>query len=295
MDQVRPTANRLWKVSRRQAAFDLRSEGERYALADLIVKAARTVKSPMDFVSYDDLKESWKAYRTTFWDAQPLQSSVDPNIDWDKHEEDSLDTCLIELRHRKMIYQGHRWTCRKCHHKNWVDLGALSSDLSCEVCKHSIQAPVNIRWLFRSNEFLIETLRDHSVLSLIWVLSALCARSRRSLIFVEPTLFSFTRESEAPDAEADLLVLLDGRVMLCEVKSSWHSLRLAHITDFVALASRLRPDIAMLAVMEAGSGPTVDLAAAKTKLAGEGITFELLTPEAYEVLDDPYLRFDDVR
>lgn len=293
-DQVTPTANRLRKISLRQAAFDLRSEDERDALADLIVKAARAVKSPMDFVSYDDLKVRWKTYRTAYWAAHPQQGEPDPNLDWDRHEEESLDACLIELRHRKMMYQGHRWTCGKCHHRNWVDFGALSSELTCEVCTQPTRAPVNIRWLFRPNEFLIESLRDHSVLSLVWVLSALCERSRRSFTFIEPTWFGFARESEAPGAEADLLVLLDGRAILCEAKSSWHSLRTTHIAEFVALASRLRPDIALLAVMEEGSGPAADLAAAQKQLADEGIEFELLTLDRYDAGDDPYLHFDDV-
>jgi hypothetical protein len=29
--------------------------------------------------------------------------------------------------------------------------------------------------------------------------------------------FGFTRESSSPDAEADLLVILDGQALLCEV------------------------------------------------------------------------------
>ena len=101
-------------------------------------------------------------------------------------------------------------------------------------------------------------------------------------------------ESEKPDAEADLLVVLDGRAFLCEVKSSWHSLRLSDISDFVALAIRLRPDTALLAVMEVGIGPEADLSAAKKQLAEEGIEFELLTPNASEDWDEPYLRFDDI-
>ena len=139
-----------------------------------------------------NFKNSWKAYRTEYWAAHPKPSEPDADVDWDKHEEESLDACLIELRRRQMMFQGHRWTCRKCHHRNWVDFGALSSVLSCEVCKQSTQAPVNIQWLFRPNEFLIESLRDRSMLSLIWMLSALCWRSRRSLIFVEPTRLGFT-------------------------------------------------------------------------------------------------------
>ena len=136
-DKVTPTVNRLRKRAQREAAFDLRSEGERQALADLIIKAARTLKSPMDFVSYNDLKANWKTYRTAYWSVHPQQGAPPPDVDWEKHEEESLDSCLIELRRRQMMFQGHRWTCRKCHHRNWVDLSALSSELSCEVCKKS--------------------------------------------------------------------------------------------------------------------------------------------------------------
>jgi hypothetical protein len=166
-DKVTPTVNRLRKIAQLERAFDLRSEGERQALANTIVRAARTLKSPMDFVSYDHLKESWKAHRAAYWAAHPQQGMPDTDVDWDGHEEQSLDVCLIELRHRQMMFQGHRWTCQKCHHRNWVDFAALSSELFCAVCKQSARTPVNIRWLFRPNEFLVESLRDHSVLSLV--------------------------------------------------------------------------------------------------------------------------------
>ena len=81
--------------------------------------------------------------------------------------------------------------------------------------------------------------------------------------------------------------------MLCEVKSSWHGLRPSDIADFVALASRLRPDIALLAVMEAGPGPAAVLAESRAQLAAEGIEFQLLPLDGYMPPDDPYLRFDD--
>jgi hypothetical protein len=292
-DKAIPTLNRLKKKWRGEAAFDLTGEAERRALAELIVKAARELKSPMVFVSYDDLKASWETHRAAYWAAQAAQQrqQMHPDVDRNKREAESLDSCLVEMRGRQIIYQGHQWTCRRCHHRNWVDLAALSSELCCQVCKTPAQAPVDIRWLFRASEFLIESLRDHSVLSLVWALSALRERSRHSLIFVEPMCFGFTRESASPDAEADLLIILDGQAMLCEVKSSWHGLRPAHITDLVALARRLRPDIAMLAVMEAGPGPAAVLAEARAHLATEQIGFELLTLDSYMPRDDSYLDF----
>jgi hypothetical protein len=62
---------------------------------------------------------------------------------------------------------------------------------------------------------------------------------------------------------------------------------------FVALAHRLRPDTALLAVMETGLGPAADLAVAREQLAAERIKFEMLTLDAYMPRDDPYLHFDD--
>lgn len=291
--EVTPTLHRLLKRARSEPAFDLRDEHDRQALANLIVKAAQTLKSPMDFIRYDALKAGWKTYREAYWAAQPQQGAHERDAEWDSVEEESLDACLMEMRRAQMLYQGHQWTCRKCHHRNWVDLDALSSQLACEVCKQPTQAPVNISWLFRPNEFLIESLRDHSVLSLVWALLALSMRSRRSLIFVEPTQFGFSPESEDPDAEADLLVLLDGKAILCEVKASWRTLRPTHIVDLVALARRLRPDTALLAVMESRPPElAADIAVATAQLAAEGIEFELLTLSAFKPPDDSYLHFE---
>ena len=42
-----------------------------------------------------------------------------------------------------------------------------------------------------------------------------------------------------------------------------------HVEDFVALAIRLRPDTALLGVMEKGTGPADDLTAAQATLAIE--------------------------
>jgi hypothetical protein len=246
----------------------------------------------MSFASYDNLKADWKSYRERYWAVHPQPaSSQDDAETGERHEEDSLEDCLIELRRRQMVFQGHQWTCGRCHHKNWVDFGALSIELTCEVCNHGTDTPVGIRWLFRPNEFLINSLRNHSTLSLVWALSAFRERARKSFIFAEPTWFGYSYEHECPDAEGDLLVILDGNALFCEVKSSWQDLRRGGISNFVAIAQRLRPDIAVLAVMETGSGPRDALAAAQAELAADNIKFELLTLTHFTPRDDPYLLF----
>jgi hypothetical protein len=220
-EKVIPTANRLKKRARFEPRFDLRDEAEREVLAALIVKASGTLRKPMDYISYDDLSKRWELYRKAYWLANPQPDVPDDPVEWDAHEQRSLDACLIELRQRQMLFQGHQWTCRHCHHKNWLDLSELAAELSCRICKKAEAAPINIRWLFRPNQFVIESLRDHSALSLVWTLVTLQARCRGSFFFVEPTWFYFDQDGDRPDAEADLLVILDGKAAVCEVKASW--------------------------------------------------------------------------
>ncbi|MNE92163.1 hypothetical protein D3C80_1898610 [compost metagenome] len=89
--------------------------------------------------------------------------------------------------------------------------------------------------------------------------------------------------------EADLLAIVDGESILCEVKSSWRSLRAVHVGGFVEQAKHFRPDRAILAVMEEGAKFNDEIRNAEAELKADGIKFELLTLEKYSVHDDPFL------
>ncbi len=292
VNKVDPTVARLRKMAPRQPTFDISVESERKSLGKLIVKAAQTLKNPLVYIKYEDLKRDWIKYREAFWLAEGKEPEGDPEVDWDGYEAKSLDECLVEMRRNQMLFQGHQWTCRECHHKNWIDIADLMPMLPCEVCKTEVDAPIAVEWLFRPNEFLIESLRDHSVLSLIWVLTTMVDSAKQSIIYSGPTSFGFDPDRELPDAEADLLVLKDGKAFLCEVKSSWTGLRPADIENLVKLSERLRPDVALLAVMEVGDGSASNMALidkAKLQLAGSGIEFVLMIDKFQGARDDPYL------
>jgi hypothetical protein len=293
-DKMPPTVNRLTKRARRSKLFNLANEDDKHALAHLILKASREIKRHPNTVAYEVLRERWKAHRSAYWKRRPKDEVRDSDdAEWDQVEERTLDECLADLRQRQMIFQGHLWTCSQCHHRNWVDLSALVPLLSCEICKHTRRAPVNVQWLFRPNEFLIESLRDRSTLSLLWALNALRYKAQHSFMFLEPIVFRFDYDSEGPDAEADLLVLLDGKALLCEVKSSWQGLQLADINDLVELGRILRPDTIVIAVMDHGSGPQSQLRDARANLAVAGIDLQVLTLENHGFKDEPYLPYED--
>jgi hypothetical protein len=276
-------------MARFELSFDLRKETERDVLAALILKAARTLRKPMDYISYDDLSEQWELYRKAYWLENPQQLVSDDPEEWDAYEQRSLDSCLTELRRRQILFQGYQWTCGYCHHKNWLDLSELTAEFVCGICKQAEPAPINIKWLFRPNQFVIESLRDHSVLSLVWTLVALQARCRSSFFFAEPTWFYFDRDGDGPDAEADLLVVLDGKAAVCEVKASWAIIRAKDISSLVAVAKRMRPDTAILAVMDTGKKFETEIDSAINELLALGISFELLTLDMHPLEDNPLL------
>lgn len=288
---VRATADALTKRARGRPVFDLQGDSERTALAALIAKAAQSVKAPKMHVALGDLRDRWEAYRKDYWAKRPSEKTgtIEDQLAWNTREQRFIDDRLAEMRTRRMLFQGYPWTCDACRHRNWTDFQALTPSLACEVCQTETDLPIGIPWYFRPNEFLIESLRSHSVLSLVWVLAALRDRADSSFVYLGPTCFGYGPNYDKPDSEADLLALIDGQSVLCEVKSAWRSLRKVHVEDFVDLARRFRPDRAILAVMEEGRRLSEEIHKAEHSLKADGIQFELLTPSGYRVQDNPYL------
>lgn len=289
--EIADSVNSLVKLARVNSVFDLSSDAERKSLANLIAKAAQKVKSPRLTVPLSKLHEQWQQYREAYWAKHQHQRSASAQgVDWDARERDALDECLVEMRSKRLLFQGFPWACDICKHRNWVDFQALKGTLSCAVCNATTPLPVTVAWHFRANEFLIESLRFHSTLSLLWALAALKARSRRSFVFVGPTAVGFEAGVETAATDADLLAIVDGQAVLCEVKSTWTSVRAPDIGGLVALAKRLRPDLVVLAVMEEGGARFSELLAdAGRQLLAVGISLEVLTPDKYSVSDDPFL------
>lgn len=287
--KVQPTVARLERAGRNRPPFNLADENEREALGTLIVKAAQSLKSPLHYLRYGSITEQWQRHRADYWARTGKPDDHDENVNWDDMERVSLDDCLIAMRHRQMVFQGHEWVCPECHHRNWVDMAELRPVLTCAICRHSINAPIAFDWLFRPSTFLIEALRDHSALSLLWALAAIRDRGHNAFSYTGPTWFWYEDRDVGPDAEADLLVVIDGSTIVAEVKSSWTGLRKADIAALGEIAKRLRPDVALLAVMDTGQQHVDALRELHENLAATGVVLEIMTLDTHPLHDDPYL------
>ena len=128
------------------------------------------------------------------------------------------------------------------------------------------------------------------MLSYVWCLRRLAERARESFLFLEPQELFYTSESadrRQPDAEIDLLTVADGIVSLCEIKASSRDTNIKKFTD---VAKRLRPDIAVMAVMESNSSALSRRLSELTEaLSGTGITAELIHLEDRDIDSSPTL------
>lgn len=191
-----------------------------------------------------------------------------------------LRTCVQRMCELGILHQGYELRCPKCLHRNWVALGDLKAKVHCQVCHHPDAAPVDRPWQFRLNGFLREALQRHGIAPLFWVLARYQMEVRSASLWFEGPLNIYFNANAYDQGQAasdiDLTVIHDGKVTMCEAKRSARGLDKPGET--AAIFSRLRPDVALIAVMETHSAALQakfdEFAAA---LAGTGIEPRLWT------------------
>jgi hypothetical protein len=284
-EQLIDTVTRTLKKRLKSGAIETDADWGR--LAKLVLAEARAVRLSQRYLRYDYLEREFEAYRNAYWEQHQAGS---PREEWDEDERLSLPASVQYLCQQQILHQGHEWRCRNCANNNWVSIDNLSRTMECDVCGASWPAPVTQTWRFKLDNFILEGLREHGLLACLWCLAQLSSRARASFYFYESQQLFYTAESfekRKSDAEIDLLAVVDGTAYLCEAKSSSGSIDLR---KFVEVAKRIRPDVAMLAVMEQGS-PALNATFEHVThaLAGTGIKPELLALHGNDIDDSPDL------
>lgn len=277
---VRRLQNRL-----RSRAITSQEDWQR--IARVVLAEARAVRLAPRYIRFDRLTEQFEEFRNAYWSTHQAGT---PRDQWDEVEKRSLGESVRYLCQREILHQGHEWLCPRCNNNNWVSIDTLRKSMICEVCGAEEAAPVASPWHFKLNTFVLDGLRAHGLLAYLWCLSRLSDQAQACFFFLEPhELFFIPANADAgkPDAEIDLMVVVDSVVRLCEVKTSNQNIELEKFAD---LARRLRPDIATLAIMEPASLSTARrLEDLRRLLDGSGIDAEVMTFEERDVDDSPNL------
>ena len=260
-------------------------------MTSLVAGEAHQVRIPKVSLTYSDLLERHQPYLAKEKAELSKDTGDDDLNEWIARVKRSLRESVQEQCARNILFQGYQWRCDTCLSVNWNDLAELRPELTCAICGTGKPAPVDEPWSFRLNGFLQDAMREHGLLALVWCLATLEARARSTFSYLGPhdlwKNYPETQSSTRRDNEADLICVVDGRVHLCEAKSSGRDIIIASLAD---VAKRLRPDVVTLAVMEP---PSRRLAAKLDELKGAvddtSIEVELITLHDRPDSDDAFL------
>ena len=267
----------------------LSTEKAKQAFASTCLKAALKVAKEKEFVTWKEMMDFWEEYYKAFIKKNPQLKDREDEIR--EQDQISVERSAQFLCKNKIIFQGQRWTCPSCLHKNWESIESLSALLKCEVCSKEQSAPISSDWHFKLNDFILEAMREHGTTALIWCLIQLHNKARYSFYYVPSTkLFSVDENgNEAEPREIDLMAIVDGDLYVCEVKSAG-GLSQKEVKNFSGVVNVIRPDIACLAIMENITPKKKDTI--RNRLAQEiesGIKIEVISLEDTHFCDDTSL------
>lgn len=278
---------RLSTLKKRLKDGEISTEAQWERIGRVVAQEARQVRLAPRHLDFYELVGRFEAFRNAFWSVNEPGS---PREEWDRDEKESLASSVQYLCSRDILHQGHEWLCGHCKYNNWLSIDALRRTMTCEVCANTAPAPVAEAWCFKLNAFVLEGLRDHGLLANLWCLDRLSENADSSFSFLEPHELFLTTDSSMrrkSDAEFDLIAVVNGTVKLCEAKTSSRDIDLE---KFARTVRQLRPDVAVLAIMEPAS-PAISRKHRELEqlLANDDIVVEIITLRDHDLRDDPHL------
>ncbi|MEJ2121086.1 MAG: hypothetical protein P8Z76_10320, partial [Alphaproteobacteria bacterium] len=259
-----------------QGELVFRTEPQLERLAREAIRFGRMVQNEQRFLNYDDLKDKW---------LELVNDSVGDKSQTAEDDEDfyrnlkNLDASIQYLCQCEVLSQGREWRCRKCLNRNWVTIDSISRSLKCNVCGREELAPVSGPWHYRASPFLLAAYREHGVEAVIWTLWELWKHASRSFYFA-PSMSVWDEYPDQPDvkptAELDALVVVDGKLCLCEAKSS-ASLDSQGIAKLTGIATKIRPDVLVVSCMEPGTKRFANAIQKLNENVGDDIRVQAIT------------------
>jgi len=264
----------------------LQDEGQRRNFSKKCLVAALGIAREKQFIPWNRMLQIWEAVWENFINAnEQLQDRAE---EIKKDDLESVEESVQLLCQKKILFQGQQWTCRVCLHKNWESIENLRTTLVCEVCGNSEPAPIANDWKFKLNEFVLDAMRQHGTIALIWCLIQISNRAQASFYYAPSMKLMELVEDAEVWTEVDLLAVVDGDCYVCEVKTS-PRVTDAEIAKFASAVNKLRPDVALFAVMEEGADIQTSLNARIAPLIDEGIKLEILPLHQSHFDDDARL------
>lgn len=271
----------------------LKDEASRHDFSKRCLSIAVNVAREKKFISWKRMCEIWEECWENFIEKNPqFLSSANEMKDEDFQ---SLEHSTQFLCQKNLLFQGQNWSCKACNHKNWISIENLKSTLICEICGNEKPASISSEWKFRINEFILDAMRQHGTNALVWSLIRLFNRAENSFYYLPSVRLQLDNASleDQEWSEIDLIAIVDGEFYACEIKSS-SKISDRELDTFIKIMNRLRPNVALIAVMETNvSAPEFFTDRIGDRL-DKGIKLEILTLKEGDFDDNPNLPFGNL-
>lgn len=220
------------------------------SLAREVIKQAPGLRQPRLTVTVAELVQEWQKELADFVDGSGDQHLKNQRAEMLREAPEQLKRSLQELCAEGVFHQGHDWVCPRCAYRNWAALDALKASLDCQVCHRSQAAPVDLQFRFRLNDFLATCIREHDTVSVVWALSTFQQDHRHPPLIFAPQTALFRQYGAEESREIDLLCIVNGQVIVGEVKPSLSDIGTEEISTLIEVAQELSADAIFIGALE---------------------------------------------
>ena len=222
----------------------------------------------------DDVRGRYNKFVAEHIKAKGGQSFFRPEAKFGDEAERELDGLIRQA----ILLQGVQIRCDQCFTDFWRHVDDLRRELVCPGCLSTIVFPANPNWSVRLNELVAGATRQRGAIPVLHALYQLLNYAPVDTFTYVASQDVKARPGDERITDLDLLVLMDGKLVVGEVKSHPRGFDEGAVHGAKRMAQVLRPDVlAFIAEGEQWPAETLGLFdAAKNELAGLGVEVQLM-------------------
>jgi hypothetical protein len=150
--------------------------------------------------------------------------------------------------------QGIQVGCSFCGATFWYGLEELKEQIKCKGCRMLNQVPIEAEWSYKLNELLQNAISQHGVLPAIWALGYLLSSARESFLYLNGIEIYNNYLFRRPDRELDLVCIVDGELIIGDIKTNSAEFSKEALDDLVAISKKVLPQKVIIFCLEDSNG-----------------------------------------
>lgn len=262
--------NRLKKKPEILRAFSAAQEEDALDwMSREVLKLARNQHMLDADISLAELEDIFLKQREAFIEKNPnfRKDSSEEGIKADRAEATSyLCRSLQEYTNGGVFRQGVYLRCNNCGSKYWQEVGEVYQENKCQGCGGVVSLSVKATWRYRLNTLIRNAVAFHGCVPVILCLHNLRSTPTQHTFLWAPGLELYrSYEDKRPMAELDLACIIDGKLIIGEVKTSCVEFVSSELSKLADLAKNLDANVVVIGCFQ---DPRNQIKHKKTDLEG---------------------------